>query len=90
METGTVSGGSDPRGSRSREDSRNDAEGPRTFSVVKPEESRPRGSAGARAEWIGWQVVVPARMSVEPQNNCRGAQRLTYVKPTNKKRSSSL
>ncbi len=43
-----------------------------------------RGSAGARAEWVGWQADYRHECAWNLKNNCRGAQRVTYVELTNK------
>ena len=43
-----------------------------------------RGSAGARAEWVGWQADYRHECQWNLKNNCRGAQRLTYVELINK------
>ncbi len=53
------------------------------FVAAKPVEFA-RGSAGARAEWVGWQADYRHECQWNLKNNCRGAQRLTYVELTNK------
>jgi TonB family protein len=43
-----------------------------------------RGSAGAKAEWVGWQSDYRHECAWNLKNNCRGAQRVTWLDLTNK------
>jgi TonB family protein len=53
------------------------------FVAAKPVEFA-RGSAGARAEWTGWQSDYRNECQWNLKNNCRGTQRLTYVELTSR------
>lgn len=53
------------------------------FGVVQPGEFA-RGDAGAKANYIAWQADYRHECQWNLKNNCRGAQRLTYVDLANK------
>ena len=53
------------------------------FVAAKPAEFA-RGDAGAKTSYVGWQSDYRHECAWNLKNNCRGAQRLTYVELVNK------